>query len=247
MRAMVTGCGKVGLVALAMGAALLAMVVGPAPARAQGLEAFAELNGANMTPPVETEARGTATARLEGLAVVYTLTVKVRGVTEAHVHLGGPGERGEVVAVLFGPVKAGVDGIEVSGTLTIGDLLGPSAGDPLGFLIALQDGNAYVDVHTLAYPQGEIRGQIEPAQAAEEVEAPAEPATPDQGQEPAVAPAAGEVEGADSSEVAALPSTGSGGLADTSRNGAGGLRWALLAAGSVVFIALAAGGLQRGR
>ena len=253
MRAMVIDYGRKGLAALAMALAialvLFAMVGGAAPARAQGLSAMAVLSGANVVPPVETEASGTATARLEGFAVAYTLqALNIEGATEAHVHLGGPGESGEIVAVLFGPVAAGVDGIEVSGTLTIGDLLGPSAGDPLGFLAALQDGNAYVDVHTLAYPQGEIRGQIERAQAAEEVEAPAGPAVPavpDQGQEPAMAPGAGEAEGADGDAVAALPSTGSGGLADPSRDGGGGWRWALLAAGSVVAIVVGGRLLQR--
>ena len=115
-------------------------------------------------------------------------------------------------------------------------------------MAALQDGNAYVDVHTLAYPQGEIRGQIERAQAAEEVEAPAGPAVPavpDQGQEPAMAPGAREAEGADGDAVAALPSTGSGGLADPSRDGGGGWRWALLAAGSVVAIVVGGRLLQR--
>ena len=260
MRAMVIDYGRKGLAALAMALALVlfAMVGAAAPARAQGLSAMAVLSGANVVPPVETEASGTATARLEGFAVAYTLqALNIEGATEAHVHLGGPGESGEIVAVLFGPVAAGVDGIEVSGTLTIGDLLGPSAGDPLGFLAALQDGNAYVDVHTLAYPQGEIRGQIERAQAAEEVEAPeapeapealagpAVPAVPDQGQEPAMAPGAGEAEGADGDAVAALPSTGSGGLADPSHDGGGGWRWALLAAGSVVAIVVGGRLLQR--
>jgi hypothetical protein len=53
----------------------------------------------------------------------------------------------------------------INGRLAIGaiqedDLLGGFAGDFDGFVEALRNGEFYVNVHTVEYPPGEIRGQI---------------------------------------------------------------------------------------
>ncbi|MFD0959892.1 CHRD domain-containing protein [Paenibacillus chungangensis] len=94
----------------------------------------------------------------------YRLVLRnIRRVTQAHIHLGRPGENGPIVAYLFGPVNGGVSfrrGI-INGMLRDSDLVGPLRGGTIRQLIReIERGNAYVNVHTLRYPDGEIRGQI---------------------------------------------------------------------------------------
>ncbi|MDQ0062185.1 hypothetical protein J2T14_004385 [Paenibacillus harenae] len=73
---------------------------------------------------------------------------------------------GPVVVTLFGPNKFGISvrrGI-VRGVLTAADLSGPLAGLTIADLITeFNNGNAYVNVHTVQNPNGEIRGQIKRA------------------------------------------------------------------------------------
>ncbi|MHA7965223.1 CHRD domain-containing protein [Paenibacillus sp. CAU 1782] len=87
----------------------------------------------------------------------------IRRVTEAHIHLGRPGQNGPIVAFLFGPSFRGVSfrrGV-ITGTLRRGDLVGPLAGRSIDALIReIERGNAYVNVFTREHPNGEIRGQI---------------------------------------------------------------------------------------
>jgi len=125
----------------------------------------ATLTGASEVPPVETTATGEAhfTVTADGVDFVVTVNGGV-GVTEAHIHIGGPDVNGPIVVFLFGPVEAGmdVDGTLAEGTLTADDLVNDLEGMNLSDLLdELEDGNAYVNVHTLANPAGEIRGQIE--------------------------------------------------------------------------------------
>jgi hypothetical protein len=54
-----------------------------------------------------------------------------------------------------------IDGVLARGTITEADLVGPLAGQPLSALVeAIRSGNAYVNVHTVDHPAGEIRGQL---------------------------------------------------------------------------------------
>jgi len=52
-------------------------------------------------------------------------------------------------------------GVLAEGVITADNLSGPLAGASLEDLLDhLRDGNAYVNVHTLQFPAGEVRGQI---------------------------------------------------------------------------------------
>ena len=52
----------------------------------------------------------------------------------------------------------------IGGTITSADLKGPLSGKQISDLIRLiQDGKAYVNVHTDQNPNGEIRGQLKPS------------------------------------------------------------------------------------
>ncbi|GAB7387332.1 hypothetical protein BSNK01_11680 [Bacillaceae bacterium] len=87
----------------------------------------------------------------------------IRNVVVAHIHLGPRNVNGPIVAFLFGPLREGVTVRRrtVTGTITRRNLVGPLAGRPLSVLLReMRRGNAYVNVHTVQNPNGEIRGQI---------------------------------------------------------------------------------------
>ncbi len=145
--------------------ALVAFTAAPAMAeREQSRMLTAELSGVNEIPPVESEGHGLAIFNISRDGIQYKLAVEnIDEVTQAHIHLGAAGTNGPVVAFLFGFVDGGVsaDGVLARGTITEADLVGPLAGMPLSALVeALVNGGAYVNVHTVDHPAGEIRGQV---------------------------------------------------------------------------------------
>jgi len=119
---------------------------------------------------VESQATGQAVFQLskDGTELSYKLIVaNIENVTMAHIHLAPAGVNGGVVAWLY-PASAPPqlipgtsNGILAEGTITVSSLVGPLAGQPLSALVdAIKEGRTYVNVHTSAYPAGEIRGQI---------------------------------------------------------------------------------------
>lgn len=147
--------------------ALIAVSAAPAlaaPGHAKARTAEATLLGASEVPPVETDGKGGAVFRIKRHAVDFKLGVTgVENVTQAHIHLGPEGANGPVVAFLFGFVDGGVtvDGLLARGTITADDLLGPLEGESIRALVdEMRAGNLYVNVHTVAHPAGEVRGQI---------------------------------------------------------------------------------------
>jgi len=124
------------------------------------------LSGDEEVPAVVTGAQGQATFKLsaDGQSITYKLNVaNIDDVVQAHVHLAAQGVNGPIVAFLFGPEPGGVDvnGRLASGSIDASDLINNLLGHPLEDLIeAIEGGGAYVNVHTLAHPGGEIRGQL---------------------------------------------------------------------------------------
>lgn len=133
--------------------------------------------GEEVPAPNLTETKnptGNAVLRLNGNELSYKLiAANIRNVTQAHIHCGPTGVAGPVVAFLFGFVADGVDpaGILEQGTVTPGDVIPRPSSDacPGGVadfddLVAqMRAGSAYVNVHTIQNPPGEIRGQIRTA------------------------------------------------------------------------------------
>lgn len=159
--------GALLLVFVAVGAA------STAGAREQRLF-FAHLTGGQEVPAVETRAHGAALLALdrdESRLGYVVLVARLEGATMAHIHCGSPGVNGPVVAFLFGPVVEGVSGsgLLAKGVVDAGDVIAApdSPACPGGIanfadLVAkLRDGGAYVNVHTLANPTGEIRGTVQ--------------------------------------------------------------------------------------
>jgi hypothetical protein len=125
----------------------------------------APMHGSQEVPPVSSSLSGEAIFILneDETELRYSLIVSsFEEVTQAHIHLGAPGENGPVVAFLFDASEdTAMDGTLMQGTLTSSDLVGPLVGGDLADLIAeMESGNTYANVHTPDNPAGEIRGQI---------------------------------------------------------------------------------------
>ncbi|HEY2849354.1 MAG TPA: CHRD domain-containing protein [Gemmatimonadaceae bacterium] len=150
---------KLQILGITASVALLAAWTHPAPAVPQATRYTVDMKAAEATPPVPGNAGGHATLTVSGNTVHYQITVNgLSGpATMAHIHVGQAGVAGPPVYT-FKINKVG------SGTLAEGtiDLTKPASktvsGDSLKVL--LNNGSAYINVHTAAHPGGEIRGQI---------------------------------------------------------------------------------------
>jgi hypothetical protein len=122
--------------------------------------------------PVDTDATADFKLKVaaDGESARYDLKIKgpIDDAFMAHLHLGAAGENGPIVVWLWphdGPPPAEPTGPDFRGRLakdviTPDDLVGPFAGDWDGFLAALDAGDLYVNIHTLANPGGELRDQV---------------------------------------------------------------------------------------
>ena len=145
---------------------ILLLVVGLATYSFAAEKSFkAMLVGSESVPAVETMAKGDATFTVikDEKALSYYVTVSdIENVTAAHIHLGKKGENGPPVALISNEKRAGkFSGTLAEGTITKKDLMGSMKGKSVEDLIKkIKKGDAYLNVHTDKYPNGEIRGQI---------------------------------------------------------------------------------------
>jgi len=133
------------------------LTVGP-NARAATINFTETLTGSQETPPNTSTATGTGTEMLDTTTDLFTWTVMWSGLsapfTAAHFHMAPPG--------VPGPVQVDLSAI---GTLTLGGggTSGSSTGSTTLTSTQVADvlaGLWYVNVHTSAFPAGEIRGQL---------------------------------------------------------------------------------------
>ena len=127
-------------------AILVAMGVGVASA----VDVKVTLSASQEVPPVTTSATGSGTITVAADQSISG-SIKTTGIkaTAAHIHLAAAGANGPVIVPL---TKVGEDGWTV----------GPGAKLQDAHFQAFKDGNLYVNVHSAANPNGEIRGQIKP-------------------------------------------------------------------------------------
>ena len=144
------------LIAVAGTAAIAVTVAGSAVGRvtATSTNLRALMTSAQEVPAPRGEvanARGTFTAsatRSEtGASLQWTLTFSnlTGPAVAAHIHRAAAGVAGPVVVPLCAPCTSGA-----TGTANVDDVV----------LDAIQDGEAYVNVHTSTNPPGEVRGQL---------------------------------------------------------------------------------------
>lgn len=139
----------------------VALAVLPSSASA-GVNFVAPMSGDEEVPPVDTQATGVAKFKLRDEGLVFKVNVaNIEDVVASHIHCGAVGVNGPVGVTLFagGPVS-------VNGTLAEGVITEPDADNECGWtdleavVTALESGDTYVNVHTVANPDGEIRGQV---------------------------------------------------------------------------------------
>jgi hypothetical protein len=146
---------------LAVVALMSAVLATAGVAHADELKFETELSGAEEVPPVETEGEGEAKFESDETSVDFEL--KWNDLTTpafaAHIHCGVTGVNGPVGVTLFAGTM-GTEG-EVQSTFT-----GPDPGNACGWedladvLGAMATGGAYVNVHTMQHPGGEVRGRV---------------------------------------------------------------------------------------
>jgi hypothetical protein len=134
---------------LAVCLAAVALVIS-VPAAAAVVHFTAKLNGASETPPNDAKGTGNAVVSLDTATKKITWKVTYSGLsgpaTMAHFHGPAPAGKAAGVAVPLTPPLAS----PVRGSATLTDA---QVGD-------LKGGQWYVNIHTAAHPDGELRGQL---------------------------------------------------------------------------------------
>lgn len=128
----------------------------------------AKLSGDHEVPPVVSEATGKVKIEFNEAFTAGEFTLAVNDgqrVQQAHIHCAPKGVNGPIVVFLAGfhPPGWDVDGKWVSNArFTNANIVNPACGATLADLVeSMRNGNTYANVHTVAHPAGEIRGQIE--------------------------------------------------------------------------------------
>ena len=159
---------------LALFAAVAAL---PLSAAAHDHKFKARLDGYQEVPSsLSTPAQGRFKANYDkrSATLSYELSYDDIDPTQAHIHFGQRATNGGISLFLCTNLGNGPAGTPacppgpatVSGSLQAGDVVGPAgqgiaAGELDEVLDAMRAGAAYVNMHTVAVPAGEARGQIE--------------------------------------------------------------------------------------
>lgn len=133
--------------------------------------ARATLRGTSEVPPVTTNTWGTfsLTVNQEKDLARFNLNVfNGQAVTMAHLHCGAVGQNGPIVTTLFGLVPGGfnVNGRLAKFALRNANIeptaqgCSPAINTLTDLVTAVNAGTIYANVHTVAHPTGEIRGQL---------------------------------------------------------------------------------------
>ncbi|MDO8484077.1 MAG: CHRD domain-containing protein [Candidatus Limnocylindrales bacterium] len=134
----------------------------------------ANLGGYQEVPAISTTGTGSLKVSVNpaGTELSYTLTfsgLQGGSVLAAHIHFAQSSVSGAVVAFLCGgggkPACPPAAGGTVTGTIVAADIIavpaqGIAAGDLAAVLKAMRHGVTYANVHSTAFPGGEIRGHI---------------------------------------------------------------------------------------
>ena len=139
---------KLRLIAIAM----IALPLVASRAVAETTAFTADLNGASQAPPTDSKAKGKGEFLYDVKSKKLTWTITYWGLSDkakaAHLH---------------GPASEGANADKM---ITVSPLQSPIKGAAIlteEQVKALTAGDIYFDVHSAKYPDGEIRGQLKPA------------------------------------------------------------------------------------
>lgn len=136
--------------------ALLSLIALPSSAGLWYLQAT--LTGSQEVPPVSTSASGVLFGSYDDVTKTINLAISITGlsqsdVTGSHIHSAPPGVNGPVIFNIGNGSSYAVLGGQLMKVIT-------GAPFPAAEEANLLSGNTYINVHTTAFPGGEIRGQI---------------------------------------------------------------------------------------
>jgi hypothetical protein len=129
----------------------------------------ATLNGDSEAPSSPGSGYATVTVNSSLDLISYTLTFGnlSSDATMAHIHFGGPGTSGPILLWFFPPTLTPTPTApsgSYSGTWTPANLSSQSQDPSITtfseLFSAMTSGNTYVNVHSVNFPNGEIRGQL---------------------------------------------------------------------------------------
>ena len=159
-------------------AAMVPIVLGVGIALAGGFQFNATATGAEEVPPRASTAVAKVNVKLNREAGTASFNLRVteaiENVLQAHLHRGVTGTNGPIAVWLYpaAPPASLIPGT-TEGTLAKGEWTPASlcysptapycvngAGDWDHFVADLEAGNLYLNLHTTAFPGGEIRGQV---------------------------------------------------------------------------------------
>jgi hypothetical protein len=144
----------------------------------------ATLSGKEVIPPVKTDGTGIVNFELSKNSLYYQINVLNAGkITSVQINNGAIGTNGDAIVTLIEsedndvnligniPTITGVtsstqssSSFSASGNVNVADFTGPFKDKTIAdLLIAMQNGETYVNVQTKDYPEGELRGQISEA------------------------------------------------------------------------------------
>jgi hypothetical protein len=167
--------------AVAVGTVVATLATGSAATARGGPNTFREqLSGFEETPlALSTSASGQAFVRISSEAdeisyrVSYT-ALEGGNILQAHIHFGAPAQSGGISVFLCTNLGNGPAGTQecpagpatITGTIAPADVIGPAgqgiaAGEFDELVDAMREGLTYVNIHSTAFPAGEIRGQLE--------------------------------------------------------------------------------------
>ena len=154
-RMWIVGAGAC-LTALAVVAVIALPASGTAPA---GSSFFAKLDGEHDVPAADPDGYGTFSASFNGTKLCYGLQVaKIDPPIAAHIHKGAVGKNGPISVPLNPPSTGALAGSTGCTTLSA----------TLANAIKANPGAYYVNVHTNAFPNGAVRGQLFQATVAQD-------------------------------------------------------------------------------